>query len=270
MSNGSRKIMLEDLLRLKRAERPPPEFWGQFDAQMRAKQLAAIVVRRPWWDGLSRVFSRSHRVILPAGAVAALGLVWVGVHRLSPSAPPAVPVLVQPALGASVATAPALPIMTVVAQVDARPAKVEEGGDRLETEVVIPASQPSSPSHLTKVPDAAQVASLYGSPFAEGMAATLADFRALDADLAKRSAFGAERDMETVSGRQPMSEPLTRVDPAQERLQRLLAPALPAYTYSNAARTFTSERQRDRASDDRMYESMDRPSSGGMSLEFRF
>ena len=34
-------VTLEDLLRVKRAEQPPAEFWTDFERGMRAKQLAA-------------------------------------------------------------------------------------------------------------------------------------------------------------------------------------------------------------------------------------
>ena len=41
--DGKRSVSLEDLLRLKRAERPPESYWADFDRQLRAKQLAALV-----------------------------------------------------------------------------------------------------------------------------------------------------------------------------------------------------------------------------------
>ena len=271
MNNGSRKIVVEDLLRLKRAERPAPDFWSRFDAEMRAKQLAAIVVRRPWWDGLSQVYSRGHRLVLPFGAAAAMALVWTGVHYLSAPMPVAAPEAVAVPGTAAVAVTSVLPPITVVAVAETRPAKAEDAEDHREAAVVIPAPAPSSPSHLTKVPDSVQMAGLYGSPMVEGMGATLADFRALDADLAKRSTLASDRDFEPAAAHQTVSDPLTRIDPAQERLERLLAPSLPAYTATSASgRTFISERLRERASDDRMYESMDRGGASGMSLEFRF
>jgi hypothetical protein len=40
---------LETLLRLKRSERPDPDFWNEFDRGMKQKQLAAIVEPKPWW-----------------------------------------------------------------------------------------------------------------------------------------------------------------------------------------------------------------------------
>ncbi|HXN35790.1 MAG TPA: hypothetical protein VN877_06435, partial [Opitutaceae bacterium] len=47
---------------------------------MRAKQLAAIVERRSFWDGLPRIFAAVGRHHLPFGAVAALALTWAGIH----------------------------------------------------------------------------------------------------------------------------------------------------------------------------------------------
>ena len=46
------KVSLGELLRLKRAERPEPEFWARFEQDLRAKHLAAIVEKRPWWVAL--------------------------------------------------------------------------------------------------------------------------------------------------------------------------------------------------------------------------
>ena len=50
---SKRPITLEDIIRLKRAERPPPQFWAQFDRELRAKQLAALMEKRPWWRSLA-------------------------------------------------------------------------------------------------------------------------------------------------------------------------------------------------------------------------
>ena len=44
-SDHQKPVSLEDLLRLKRAERPAPEFWVQFERELRAKQLAALVTQ---------------------------------------------------------------------------------------------------------------------------------------------------------------------------------------------------------------------------------
>ncbi len=270
MKDSSRKITVEDLLRLKRSERPAPEFWTRFDSEMRSKQLAAIVVRRPWWDGPARFFAVLRRHQLPMGAAAALLLTWTGVHFFSERPADVTPaVAVRPAemtQAAAVSSAPAVP---VVAAVETRPAKPE--ADLPEAVVEMPAAVPSTPSHLTKMPESAQLASLYGSPFTEGIAVTLADFRSMESEMPKTPVFGSDREFEApvASGRPSVTEPLTRVDPTGDRLQRLLAPALPAYATSGD-RAIVNDRLRGKVSDDRMYESMDRYGSGGMSLEFRF
>lgn len=64
----SSRVSLEDLLRLKRAERPPAEFWLDFEKSLRGKQLAAIVEKRPWW----RTWPSLSRWSVPLGAAAAL------------------------------------------------------------------------------------------------------------------------------------------------------------------------------------------------------
>jgi hypothetical protein len=52
------RISLEQLLRVKRSERPTPDFWDHFDRELHQKQLSALVHGRPWfvrfggWVGL--------------------------------------------------------------------------------------------------------------------------------------------------------------------------------------------------------------------------
>src|SRR2546430_13772926 len=75
------KVTLEDLLRLKRAERPPVEFWADFERQMRTKQLAAIVRKDPWWRSWRNVFAGFSRFHLPLGATAMLALAFVTVRE---------------------------------------------------------------------------------------------------------------------------------------------------------------------------------------------
>lgn len=90
----TRKVSLEDLLRLKRAERPEPVFWDRFEQELRAKQLAAIVERRPWWQlDFSRLVASVGRLKLPLGATAVLTLTLIGVreYRQSHDTAPAQP-----------------------------------------------------------------------------------------------------------------------------------------------------------------------------------
>ncbi len=75
-------VSLEDLLRLKRAERPNPEFWTNFERELRQKQLTALVQKRRWWHELPMALSR--RVYVPAGAAAVLAFTLVTVRYSAP------------------------------------------------------------------------------------------------------------------------------------------------------------------------------------------
>lgn len=82
-----KKVTLEALLRLKRAERPEPEFWQRFEHDLRAKQLAAIVEPRPWWVALrlpqaARMVARFQ---VPVGAAAVLALGFVVIREYRPA-----------------------------------------------------------------------------------------------------------------------------------------------------------------------------------------
>ncbi len=77
------KITIEDLIRLKRAERPVPEFWVNFERELRQKQLAALIEKRPWWQGLPQFFAR--RAYLPVGATAILAFTLVSVRYYTPA-----------------------------------------------------------------------------------------------------------------------------------------------------------------------------------------
>ncbi|MBA4138030.1 MAG: hypothetical protein C0518_11990 [Opitutus sp.] len=78
------RVTVEDLLRLKRAERPEPEFWTKFEAELRQKQLAALVERRRWWESLPQLFAR--RAYVPIGAAAVLTFTLVSVRNYTPTA----------------------------------------------------------------------------------------------------------------------------------------------------------------------------------------
>jgi len=77
------KITVEDLIRLKRAERPAPEFWVNFDRELRQKQLTALLEKRPWWQELPQFFAR--RAYLPVGATAILAFTLVSVRYYAPA-----------------------------------------------------------------------------------------------------------------------------------------------------------------------------------------
>lgn len=76
------KVTLEDLLRLKRTERPTPEFWESFEKELRQKQLTALVQKRRWWDDVPVWLGR--RFYLPVGATAVIAFTLVSVRYSTP------------------------------------------------------------------------------------------------------------------------------------------------------------------------------------------
>jgi hypothetical protein len=86
------QVTVEDLLRVKRAERPSPEFWADFEKNLRAKQLAAIVQPRRQWSGWS--WKSLARWTVPVGAAAVLGVTFVNFNSgrsFSAKSPAALP-----------------------------------------------------------------------------------------------------------------------------------------------------------------------------------
>jgi hypothetical protein len=77
------KVTIEDLLRLKRAERPAAGFWADFERELRQKQLAALLEKRPWWQELPHFLVR--RAYIPIGATAILALTLVSVKYYLPA-----------------------------------------------------------------------------------------------------------------------------------------------------------------------------------------
>lgn len=96
------KPTLEELLRLKRAERPDEAFWRDFDRGLRQKQLAAIIEPRPWWLGLALLGRRFSALGLPVSAGAAALLAVVVLRTQAPLGPVAGPVEFGPAADAAV------------------------------------------------------------------------------------------------------------------------------------------------------------------------
>ena len=70
-NTNNRQISLEQLLRVKRTERPEPEFWDQFDHELRQKQLSALVHAQPWFVRLGRSIGLIARRSAPVTAAAA-------------------------------------------------------------------------------------------------------------------------------------------------------------------------------------------------------
>lgn len=279
-------VTLEDLLRLKRAERPPGEFWAQFDRELRAKQLAAIVEPRPWWTPFIRVGARLSRYQLPIGAAAvfALSLVTVREYRSGSSLPqvysaPTVAVLAPAAVSAPAeqpkSETPALSARAIdsvaVAAVPAASMTVAQ-----ET----PArSLPVSAPVVDTMPNQASASATFAM-LGAGFNRTddSASTRFLGADIPAQSDSAAilgdalSRPSRTLAVRQAVREPLTQIaTPREARLARLLSSGLSSTMASNADLTMrTSERVARNLTEDRLYDSMSRINASGAGVLVKF
>jgi len=128
------KPTLEELLRLKRAERPDAAFWEDFERGLRQKQLAAIIEPKPWWLGFVLAGRRIAPIGLPLSAAAAAALAFVALRD-------------QPAL------AP-----------DAGPGDALRSPAELVAHIEIPDSAALPPSSVPSVPEAARLAGIEPSP----------------------------------------------------------------------------------------------------------
>jgi hypothetical protein len=113
MSSPTPRPTLEELLRFKRAERPSPEFWAEFDRGLRQKQLAALMKRPQGWARVRPVLVRGLRWAVPATAAAAVALVILQ----TPNSVQTTPTPVVAAVAPQPITVPAAPVVQPVAQV---------------------------------------------------------------------------------------------------------------------------------------------------------
>jgi len=143
-SSQSKRVTLEDLLRLKKAEQPSPEFWTNFERSMRERQLAALVERKPWWHWFALSYERVGQLRLPLGTAAALAVAFAAVRYLPENESPSAPVArenlaalpLRAAVPVAVSEAPLRALAAVAAPVQVTPAPVSASDARL-TEVAV-------------------------------------------------------------------------------------------------------------------------------------
>ena len=247
-------VTLEDLLRLKRAERPPAEFWSQFDRELRTKQLAAIVEPRPWWAPLIRVGARVSRYQLPIGAAAALALafVMVGEYRPATTDPLFVPGTAEP-----------LAVQQTTAAAD-KPASLPPQATHASAEIASLAEAASASADTTLAntgsllvsnesqASAPALAEIEPSPSARAVAANLAAAGFREPQVDKMLAHLAH----LTETRSRVVEPLTQISRLGESRGRHLAAFNPSAASANVSdgAPRSSERISTRLSDDRLYD----------------
>lgn len=290
MKSEKRLIEIEDLLRLKRAERPPAEFWTRFDRELRAKQLAALVAKRPWWQSLPRLVPNLSRVHLSLGAAAVLTVTFFAVKENDRGANSSV---AQPEKSAALRRAPVVAATapeiaagnsdvaasrseSAMQNVASTPTRAAAGGGiaqvNLSEQVVVGADR--SPTVL-----AAEFGSL--KPAAAGFSATetvaglttigstLTMVAAAEPAVTRGRFAGASNTFETRAGARLTVEPLQQITPPGERGRSKLLTAMASMTaFESPART--GERAADRISEDRLYDQIHRFGARGAGVSMKF
>lgn len=215
-------LTIEQLLKLKRAERPDAEFWSAFETELRQKQLAALVQRRTWWQGIPQFFSP--RAYLPIGATAILAFTFVSVRFYAPTT---VATNEQPVLETNDShLAPTVPGVPYVAREDDSTDEEEFAADPIDDRTAVAVQQPLSED----LPDRAGVlipwvgtASAEPTPSARAINANLARLEETDPELV--NALFAGPFSETSKAQELAGHPMemAAVSAVVSRRNRLLA-----------------------------------------------
>lgn len=265
------QVTVEDLFKLKRAERPDADFWLQFEHEMRTKQLAAIVEPRPWWAPFIRVSTRMARYQLPVGATAILALTFLTVREYR------LPEASETQWGSMAAETQVVSMPEVsVATVSEAPIATSSGMIEKNEMTAAPTARLASNNESAvqqQVSEQASVPENRYSPAAEAIAANLAAVRASAPELAHLVARVSGVDA-IINPRTPSQvvDPLARVEStsSSRRTSRLLASALPARYSSSDSEHESINRVERNLTEDRMYDSISRFGVKADSVAIRF
>ncbi|GAB1489236.1 hypothetical protein MASR2M8_16890 [Opitutaceae bacterium] len=260
------KITLEELLRLKQAERPSAEFWAQFEQDFRTKQLAAAVEKRRWWYVLPEVFSGLPRLQIPLGAAAILAVTFLTVREyrqpeiqpgLAPASPVAssvvsAPSMAEPVMGAAPAAATPRSMVAETA-----PAMASMTGAETESESAGWDSSALGEQRAT---------SFELSPSARSIAANRAAAAEMEPELA-RLIEGQTATLQLASAREPLAEVTS---PRDARRNRLFAYEPTNAIVSTEESMVVRERIASRLSEEELYDQVRRIGGGGDRFTLRF
>jgi len=253
------KVTLEDLLQLKRAERPPAEFWPEFEQELRAKQLAAIVQMRPWWrTWVSR--KSLVRLCMPLGAAAVVAMTFSSIRGFGPHAVSSGPVTSRAttdtvALNASTAD------VKDVAVVSREKSETNPVAAVNMTSVLDTKSGPADPAPIQAIEVAATTNEGAAHIVTRAFAPTPLMQVLTEPTLMQMVGRAISVSSQTVAPRTPITEPLAQVaTPRDNRRARLLAYSV---TFDpHAADSSDAVRSRDRIthrlSDEAIYDSITR------------
>ena len=276
MNHESRRpVAIEDLLRLKRAERPPAEFWDGFDRQLRAKQLAALVEKRPWWRSLPRLASGFTRWSLPVGATAILAVAFVATRDFSiePAATGRPEQSVSAAnragdlVSVAESTAPRVAPSSVAAAVTVAPARIE-----YVAAAGVPAGRDTAAADASGSFPGGRMEVEEVSPSARHIAANLAAAQAAVPEIARGLLTSPRGFEERLLSTQLTTEPLAQVSTPEERSRARFATAMVASFNGDTRSRVSSANVARRISDDRVYDDVEirRVGATGNSVAWRF
>lgn len=262
---SDRKITLEDLLRVKRAERPPADFWTQFERELRTRQLAAAVEKKRWWFALPRVFTGLARYQVPVGAAAVFAVTFLTLREYR-----------EPGVGETMAT----PSASAPANV-ARERSAADLDRILELAVVEIAPQQT----LRTVPSAPEPQPADGAissmlPWTEGLIterlerelspserSIAANLAAAEPELTRLLGRSSALELNESTQREPLAQLTT---PRDQRRQRLFAYDPHLVSTSSAIQAEAPERVASRLDESELYDSVSRLSGGGDRLTLKF
>lgn len=260
-------VTIEDLLRLKRAERPAPEFWSEFDRELRAKQLAALVEKRPWWRSVPRAMRGLGRYHLPLGATAVLAITLLSIRDYHP----VLPSTVNPSPEEAIARANADANETssqVESSAPSHVASATAASANSTAQTVALSSDAVAPGQLTRIVPLLSAGAPNANqedirPSARSMAENLAVAEAI---LGTSASSGFEA--RALPSRPAPREPLAQIqNPAESRRSRFAA----AFASMAAdTSTVTTARVARRLSDEQLYDSIHRFGASGNSVSFKF
>ena len=270
--DGKPPVTLEDLLRLKRAERPAAEFWQRFDRELRTKQLAALVERKPWWKRVPQLIAGIARRPLPLGATAVLVLSFVTFREYRVPAPGSDLVLAavqspaaQVAANTSMQIEPAGPLSVDAAVLPVYDARENEAA----TTVAVASVEPAVPVELSPR-RVSLLGSMSDSQASDRIAANLAAVQAAEPAVT-RSLLGGTRGFETraLPARTPAVDPLAQMThPSEARRARIQSAMAMMSSLERPSRTAT--RVTSQISNERLYDQNHRLEGSGNQLSFKF
>lgn len=269
--NSPSRVTLEDLLHLKRAERPPEAFWAEFDKELRTRQLAAAVEQRRWWFSLPRVFVGFSRYQMPMGAAAVLAVTFLTLREYR-----------EPGIELAIPAAAELAADDTSSQIDPNFVLAERDPVSVESRETLAHDATAAEPAATRTVVSREMAPLvpWGpaesstdimSPSARSIAANLA--AATEAQPEWGNLLGAKVASLTakIGAR---SEPLAQVsspnDMRRERLFAYNAQPVAMVTTGEDRATPGRERLSTRLSDEQLYESVRRMSGSGDRLTLKF